>query len=188
MSPRTRTHVLAALLVVALAGCADPYTSDHARPAPPPPTSSRTKSGDVDRPGPPVGPQPETAERPSRSARQAARAFATGWANWDWRSAAGQQRALAGLATGDLAQQLRANESSTRIDASLARDKPASRGIVATIDLKTSQAHAAGLVVTREQPYTDGRADLGGQRYRVYVIRLTREQNGWGVSAWEPQP
>ena len=35
-----------------------------------------------------------------------------------------------------------------------------------------SATRAAGIVVTREQTYTDGRADLGGARYRVYLVRL----------------
>jgi hypothetical protein len=99
-----------------------------------------------------------------------------------------QSAANARLATAGLARQLRANASSARVDATLARDRPGARGSVVAIDLKAGNAEAAGIVVAREQTYTDGRADLGGQRYRVYLIRLKRERNGWGVSAWEPQP
>jgi hypothetical protein len=102
--------------------------------------------------------------------------------------AATQQRHLAQLASGPLASQLRANANSARIDASLARDRPGSRGAIAAVDLTSHGPRSAGIVVTREQSYTDGHADLGGRRYRVYFIRLTREQNGWGVRAWEPQP
>ena len=65
---------------------------------------------------------------------------------------------------------------------------PGHAGTVAAIDLKANVADAAGVVVTREQTYTAGRADLGGQRYRVYLVRLTRDAIGWGVSAWQPQP
>jgi hypothetical protein len=187
MTRKPILSVVTCALAVAITGCRDPYSSDRARPAPPPP-SSHTTPGDVDRPGPPAGQPRGMAERPSRSARQAAQSFATLWANWDWGSAARQQRALARLASGDLARQLQATASSARTDASLARDKPASRGTVAAVDLKHSHAKAAGIVVTREQTYTDGRADLGGQRYRIYLIHLTRKPNGWGVSAWEPQP
>ena len=175
-------------VVLALAGCEDPYANDRARPAPAPTKRSAATPGGVARPGPPWGPPPPTADGPSASPRQTAQSFATRWANWDWRSAARQQRALARLATGDLARQLRASATGARIDASLARDKPGSRGTVAAVDLKTSDTQAAGIVVTREQTYTDGRANLGGRRYRVYLIRLTREPNGWGVRAWEPQP
>ena len=178
--------LMGAVTALAMTGCQDPYAGDRARTAPAQ-ASSEATPGDIDRPGPPAGPPPVTAERPSSSARQAARSFATGWANWDWRSAASQQRALARLATGDLARQLRATAVSARIDASLARDKPGSRGTVAVVDLKTGDAHAAAIVVTREQTYSDGRADLGGRRYRIYVVRLNRAQKGWGVSAWEPQ-
>jgi hypothetical protein len=183
----TLSTVVAAL-AVAIAGCRDPYTSAPARPAPPPTKTSEATPGDIDRPGPTAAPAPAPADRPSATERQAARSFAARWANWDWRSAARQRRALARLATGDLARQLRANATSARIDATLARDKPGSRGTVAAIDITTSHTQAVGIVVTREQTYTDGRADLGGRRYRVYVVRLTRERKGWGVSAWEPQP
>jgi hypothetical protein len=186
----TRTLTITFVVVapaVAIAGCQDPYTSDRTRLAPTPTNSPRAATGDSDRPEPSAGSLP-LAAKPSPSARRAARSFATRWVNWHWRSAASQQRALARLATGDLARQLRANASSARIDASLARDKPGSRGTVAAIELRASEARAAGLVVTREQTYTDGRADLGGQHHHVYRIRLIRDSNGWGVSAWKPQP
>ena len=175
-------------VILALAGCEDPYADDRARPAPAPTKRSAATPGDVARPGLPTGPTPASANSPSASPRQAAWVFATRWANWDWRTAASQQRGLATLAVGALARRLRANAASVRIDASLARDKPGSRGAVAVIDLNADGQRAAGIVVARERTYTDGRADLGGQRYRVYLIRLTHQPNGWGVSAWEPQP
>ena len=175
-------------VVLSLAGCQDPYANDRARPAPAPTQRTAATPGDLARPGPPAGRSPPPADSLSRSPRHAARSFATRWANWDWRTAASQQRALATLAVGDLARQLRANADSARIDASLARDKPGSRGAVAAIDLNADGQRAAGIVVARERTYTDGRADLSGQRYRVYLIGLTYQQNEWAVSAWEPQP
>ena len=127
--------------------------------------------------------------RASRGARAVARSFATRWINWDWQTAAKQQRELAQLANDDLARTLRANASSARIDATLARDKPGSRGTVAAIQLKnTTAATAAGIVVTHEQTYTDARSELGGQRYRVYLVRLQRQRSRWEVSRWVPQP
>jgi hypothetical protein len=122
------------------------------------------------------------------SARRAARSFAARWINWDWQHAAGQQRALARLATGALAKQLRADAASARIDATLARDRPGSRGTVVTTALRASNAQADGIVVTHEQALTDGHAHLGGLRYRVYVVRLRRTPGGWEVGAWQPQP
>lgn len=95
---------------------------------------------------------------------------------------------MARSATGPLAEQLRANAVSARIDATLARDRPGSRGTVVTTVLRASNAQADGIVVTHEQGLTDGHAVLGGLRYGVYVVRLRRAPGGWEVSAWEPQP
>ena len=163
--------VTVALATVALAGCADPYAHHH-----------------------PLPRQPASAVRPPRtpvasaSAAVAARAFAKEWINWDWRSAATQQRHLAQLARGPLADQLRANANSARIDASLARDKPGSRGAIAAVDLTSHGPRSAGIVVTREHSYTDGHADLGGAHYRVYRVRLAAADRTWEVTTWAPQP
>ncbi len=91
-------------------------------------------------------------------------------------------------ATGALAEQLRANAVSARIDATLARDRPGSRGTVVTTALRANSSQADGIVVTHEQGLSDGHAALGGLRYRVYVVRLARAPGGWEVSAWQPQP
>jgi hypothetical protein len=178
--------VLVALLVLG-SGCQDPYSSHSSLSSPSPTMNREATPGHTSRPGPRI-PSPAPATTGSRSSRRAARSFATRWANWDWRTAAEQQRALATLATGRLARRLRANAGSARIDASLARDKPGSRGVVAGIELTTAGDRASGVVVTHEQTYTAGRADLGGQRYRVYLIQLSQAPNRWEVSAWEPQP
>lgn len=175
MRPPTRIRLLAAVLAAAVAGCQDPYAGDPGRSAKP--TATTTAALLRSSPAPSTVP-PE----------RVARAFAERWANWDGEHAARQQRALARLATGALSEQLRANAASTRIDATLARDKPGSRGNVVTVALRAASAQADGIVVTHEQTMTSGRADLGGLRYRVYVIRLKHERHGWGVSAWEPQP
>jgi hypothetical protein len=95
---------------------------------------------------------------------------------------------LSQSATGALAEQLRANAASARIDATLARDRPASRGTVVTTALRAQSARATGIVVTHEQALTDGHAALGGLHYRVYVVRLARASGGWEVSAWQPPP
>lgn len=176
------------LLAAALAGCQDPYAGDLAQPAPR--TSPRPAApSDSARPGPRAAPlRSSPSSRAPTSSRRVARSFVELWTNWNWQHAARQQRALARLTAGALAQQLRANAASARIDAALARDKPGSRGTVVTVALRATDAQATGIVVTHEQALTDGRADLGGRRYRVYVIRLRRAPHGWGVSAWEPQP
>jgi hypothetical protein len=186
MTRRLPIPAIAAVLV--LAGCQDPYANDQAGPARAATQHVTKTPSDTARPGPSATPPPAAARQPSASAREAARTFAARWANWEWRAASRQQRALARLAVGRFAQQLTANANSARIDATLARDRPGARGTVAAIDLDVRATRATGLVVTHEQTYTDGRADLGGRRYRVYLIRLASHNGGWGVSAWEPQP
>jgi len=165
---RRAIGALALVASLVVAGCGDPYAGA--------PTAPRRSS------------PPAATGRAVASAREAARLFATRWVNWDWHSAGRQQRALAGLAAGRLAGELKANADSARIDATLARDRPGSRGTVAAIDLRPSGQGTAGLVVTHEQTQTDGHADLGGARYRVYLVRLIQDHARWEVSAWEPQP
>jgi hypothetical protein len=158
------------VLVLVLVGCRDPYAAERAT------TSASTTTTTV---AEPAG---------GGSSGDAARTFATRWVNWDWRSAADQQRTLARLATGHLARDLTANARSARVDATLVRDRPGSRGTVAAVDLTTSQNRASGIVVTREQALTDGNPDLGGSRYRVYLPELVHNDGRWEVSAWQPQP
>jgi hypothetical protein len=182
------TALLALAAALAITGCNDPYTSHSAQRQPTPTRTAPPARSDTAEPGPAApATTPAVAQR-SRAARSAARSFATRWINWDWRTAASQQRALAKLATGALARILRANASSARIDATLARDKPGSRGTVTAIELKRTQAGAAGIVVTHEQTYTGGHADLGGQRYHVYLVQLHRAPHAWEVRRWAPQP
>jgi hypothetical protein len=164
-----RTHLVVVLLALTATGCQDPYARPE-RPAPAPATTTPVTSRDTG------------------GAKQAARIFASRWTNWDWRTAGAQQRALALLTAGKLAADLRANAGSARIDAGLARDKPSSRGDVVATDLRVQAASATGIVVTRERTYTAGHADLGGQHYRVYRVRLTLTNGHWEVSSWERLP
>jgi hypothetical protein len=181
------TTLLSLLAGLALAGCQDPY-SDRAQP-----NSTRTSTAEPSRDDTAAaGPVPaplvrHTTHRPL-AARVVARSFAARWVNWDWRTAARQQRALSRYASAELGRTLRANAGSARIDASLARDQPGSRGTVVAIDLKRTHSRVAGVVVTHEQTYTRGHADLGGQRYRVYLIELEPAHGRWEVKRWAPQP
>lgn len=179
----TRAHARLAMVLLACAvtGCADPYERQQRARRTADPAQTVT-------PGPPAGPISTATPTLGRSPRATSRAFAERWVNWDWRSASTQQRALARLATGSLAAQLRASARSSDVDASLRRDTPGVRGTVAAISLRTRSRRANGLIVTREQTYTAGRADLGGRRYRVYRIKLAGTSRGWEVSAWQPQP
>jgi hypothetical protein len=162
-----RRLALLAVLVLGLAGCRDTYPhTDTVRNVP----------------------RPQSAKVIRLAPEASARAFAERWVNWDWRTVASRQRELARMAAGALATQLRANAGSARIDATLARDRPGMRGTVAIVDLTQRREAATGLVVTREQTYTNEHADLGGPRYRVYRVALARAAGRWEVTGWEPQP
>ena len=174
-----------ALSACAASGCQNPYDQELRVPAR---SQTVVDPAQTVTPGPPATPVPRASPTPGLSARATAKAFALRWVNWDWRSVAAQQRALARLATGSLAVQLQASARATRADVSLRRDAPGMRGVVAAISLRTRSRLTTGLVVTREQTYTAGRADLGGRRYRVYRIQLAASSRGWVVSAWQPQP
>ena len=162
-------HLVLVGLALVAAGCRDPYSQPDQRE----PTRKATAAPEL---------------RTPSAAERAARAFATRWINWDWRTAGAQQRALARLASGELAADLMANARSARIDASLERDKPSSRGTVVGIDLTGAGAARSGVVATREQTYTTGRPDLGGRHYRVYRISLRSRTADWEVNAWHRLP
>ena len=89
---------------------------------------------------------------------------------------------------GRLAARLRADADAAARDETLARDKPANRGTVAAVSLNPRPGSARGLVVTRERTYTNGHADLGGARYRVYRVAISASHDGWTVTEWAPQP
>ena len=183
---RGRVHLaVIALLAGAAIGCQNPYDQESRVPAR---SQTVVDPSQTVTPGPPARPVPRASSTPGLSARATAKAFALRWVNWDWRSIAAQQRALARLATGSLAVDLQPGARATRADVSLRRDAPGIRGVVAVISLRARSRRATGLVVTREQTYTAGRADLGGRRYRVYRIKLVATSRGWEVNAWEPQP
>jgi hypothetical protein len=164
-----RVHLAVVVLALVAAGCRDPYSQPD----------RRAPTADAARP---------REHRDPADAERATRTFATRWINWDWRQAGAQQRALARLASRQLAADLNANARSARIDATLARDKPSSRGTVIGVDLPAAGATRSGVVATREQTYTAGQPDLGGQHHRVYRIRLTASHGRWEVSTWQRLP
>ena len=179
---RTLPIPAARALVLALAGCQDPYANDHARPAPArrPSTSRRRRATPLDRARRPRRrPQLQPpAERVAAAGRSHVRARAGPTGTGD-RVAASNGRSPDSPPAGSRSScaRTRAARGSTRASraTSPARAAPSPRS--------TSTAaprRAAGIVVTREQTYTDGRADLGGQRYRVYLIRLTSQPQGLG--------
>lgn len=131
-------------------------------------------------------PRPTVATpRPAAGRDAVIRDFATRWINWDWQSVPVQQRALARLASPNLARRLRAGASSARVAATLSRARPGSRGRLVFIRMTSARD---GLVLTQEETLTDGHADLGGEHYRVYLVSASERRGEWKVSRWEPQP
>src|SRR4051812_47244524 len=107
MTRRRMTQLAGATaLAVVFAGCQDPYQHQQAPDAVRPAAPAR---GGADRPGPRPPARARMPGAEAGSAGAAVRAFAAAWVNWDWRTLAAHQRALAGLAVGQLAEQLRAN-------------------------------------------------------------------------------
>jgi hypothetical protein len=185
MNHAATTRLALAAVALVLAGCQDPYQREQRQTAPTPATSV---SGDAERAGPRAPDVPPVPEAQASSAHGAARTFAGRWINWDWRTLPAHQRELARLGTGRLADELRANAKTSAANASLARDQPSSRGSIVAVDLHAEHAKASAVIVTREQTYTAGHADLGGQHHHVYRALLTRGIRGWEVSAWTPLP
>src|SRR3954471_15124898 len=101
---RTARLVMAAALALGIAGCQDPYQREPAQKRSPTATPA---PGDVERPGPRAPSLRIAPETPAGGARAVARAFASGWVNWDWRTLPARQRGLARLAAGRAAAQTR---------------------------------------------------------------------------------
>jgi hypothetical protein len=181
----TRQLRAATAIALVLAACRDPYQREQAQT---PSRPANSAPGDVEGAGPRAGAAPAMPAQRARSAHAAARAFASAWINWDWRTLADQQRALARLAADRLAAELRADAKTAAADTSLARDRPSARGRVIAVDLRADGGRPSAVVVTREQTYSSGHADLGGQQHRVYQARLSRGPHGWQVSRWTPLP
>src|SRR3954453_22047767 len=95
---------IAAALALVIAGCQDPYQREPAQKRSPTATPA---PGDVERPGPRAPTFRIAPETRVGGARAVARAFASGWVNWDWRTLPARQRGLARLAAGRLAAELR---------------------------------------------------------------------------------
>jgi hypothetical protein len=186
-----RTLLGAALAATVLAGCGgDPY-ADQRREAEQAVRAQATPTFDGRDAEPPRA-QPaapgalDTGAQPT--AREALEAFAERYVNWSWEDPDAQQRALAALATGSLARELRAAIGSGDA-ATLDRERPAQRGSVQIVQLRGGDAlRRRGVVVTREQSYHDERPDEGGLRWNVYTGVAERGADGWRLVEWQAQP
>jgi hypothetical protein len=191
---RREQHVAVLLACLALAACENPYTQSR-------PTAGESPRPDERRQGerprgdelpPAVSPSAGASALPEqprrRSARAALEAFCRQWANWSWRSIERQQQRLARLAAGRLAIELAAEARQAKLDRALRRDRLAMRGLLVAVDLDSPASPGRAVCVTREREIQNGRGELGGGRHRVYLATLDRDRQGWGVSAWQPQP
>jgi hypothetical protein len=186
----------AALLLacLALVGCQDPYTQgattaeDSARRYERR-QAERPRGDELPPPAPPAAAVPAfNVSAARRTARAALQAFCSQWANWSWRTIDSQQSKLARLATGPLAEQLRAQARQARLDRTLRRDRLAMHGRPVALDLAPPGAPGQAVCVTREQELQNGRGELAGGRHRIYIATLEHTAQGWGVSRWQPQP
>jgi hypothetical protein len=186
--------VAALLACLALAGCEDPYTQSTptAGESPRPDErrqAERPRGDELPPPAPPSARPSAFSEAPRRrSARGALEAFCSQWANWSWRTIERQQRRLARLAAGRLAAELAAEARQAKLDRALRRDRLAMRGLLVAVDLDPPASPGRAVCVTREREIQNGRGELGGGRHRAYLATLDRDRQGWGVSAWQPQP
>jgi len=175
MSPRAT--IAAGLVSVALAGCGlrDPYTTT---------TGVRTQPRSAV-PGAPTPPAPSRQAQGATGARSEQSLllrFATAWINWTAASLPAQRTALAALATGELAGQLR-QDAAQALRSRLQEVTGAySRGrYVGVIPQPDGQL----VVVTYEQAAPEGGAQAQAA-YHVYLARAQHTSSGWRLSEWQP--
>jgi hypothetical protein len=162
--------LLLAAAAILLAGCglADPYArQSHAHPV------------GVAQSAKPPAPQP--ALEPTTSAATVLARFAQVWVNWSATTLPAERSALLALATGPLAQQLRADAAQAAKTQLQEVSNAYSRGRY--IGLIADQADRT-LVLTYEEV-----APLGGQpqgAYHVYLARTEHTALGWRVTEWQP--
>jgi hypothetical protein len=181
------------MTMVALVGCEDPYaerSGDPGRAAEVEHAREHQARGDELAPlSPERDSAPDDPARPGAATPRAAlERFCAQWANWNWRTIDRQQSRLAGLATGELRRQLEREAAARRLDRSLRRDRLSVSGRLVAVDVKPGGRRRLAACVTHEEEIQRGRGELGGSRHRVYLASLDRDRQGWGVSAWEPQP
>jgi hypothetical protein len=179
-------RIVALLLVVLLASCADPYAQDR-DPSGTPPGEDAGRGDERPPRAPARDTAPVVANNAGDTPRVAIHAFCSQWANWTWRTIERQQRRLASMATGPLRSQLAAEASLRAQDGALRRDRLGVRGRVVAIDVKRGAQARDAVCVTWEEPLARGHVDVEGGRHRVYLATVARTDTGWAVRRWEPQ-
>jgi hypothetical protein len=187
-----RSAVVTLALCLAASGCTDPYSEPASRT--PPSTSGTTHAAAAESTGDtrPLEPTPAppiavgSVATPSPAAL--ARAYARAVVNWDWHTLANRLKGLrersASALSADLAGAIRA----TRADESLARDRPASHGVVVAVSVQGRGVSRRLVVVTRERETASGVDPLGPATHRVYFGKARRIADGWRMVGWRRAP
>lgn len=185
MTKRAVPLVLVVSTILAGCGLQDPYSKGSHTASPATPTTA---------------PQTHTPPRQSSGGASGARGqqasgaagalseqsvlgrFATAWINWTAASLPAQRTALAALATGELAGQLR-QDAAQALRSRLQEVTGAySRGrYVGAIP----QPNDRFVLVTYEQAAPEGGAQPQGA-YHVYLARAQHTSSGWRLSEWQP--
>jgi hypothetical protein len=192
-----RSPAFLAALCFALGGCSDPYADPASTPrsdprspsvSHAPTTRSSPPPGDA-RPAEPVPAATALTWRYATPSPQLlARAYARDAVNWDWHTLSDRLERLREQSAGRLSAELKHAIRASRIDESLARDRPASEGTVASVTVRGDGTKRRLLVVTRERETASGVEPLGPATYRVYLGEAERTTDGWRIIAWSRAP
>lgn len=166
-------HALTAILAVAAVAVTGCGISDPD--APPPPTT--TAAAALEQPSRRVSTPPSPAA--SYGERGLLARFARAWFTYTFSALPAQQRELAGLATGALAQQLARNGEADLQAQYIRVTSIRSHGEVEAIVVRP---HAA-IVVTREALTTNGQTQTA---WDIYLATVANTTAGLRVATWTP--
>jgi len=176
--------LLACMIAVALvlAGCSNPDATGT--------TAASTQASPQSAGEPPApAPPPPSAQSPAQvqpTPTGALTAFAERDVNWNWKTLAGDQRALAAIAVGAarLAEQQAA--ASSTADTTIASAEIWNRGTLVSVAPDRSKP-GTWVLVTREQTGGDSQYEGLPAAYHVTLAELARVPGGWAVERWSPQ-
>lgn len=184
MNNRRPARLLCALaaltLMLALAGCSDPYAS----------MSSSTPATGVQNAGEPSAPGPsangEHSTRLQATPQRALTQFGVLYTNWTWRTLARDQQTLEAMSVGAarLAEQQAA--AATRADSTLARARLANHGELLAIAPDMTRS-GWWILITREQTSGNGEYEALPASDHVTLAQVAHLDRGWAVSQWLPQ-
>jgi len=177
---RLRALAAAAAAGVALSGCANPD-------APAPGLASEGTSGNAGEPPAPAPPRLPDQDPASlqATAEAAVERFAAVYTNWDYRTLAVEQHALASISVGAARLQARQAAVSAR-NQLLARAHVWSRGVILSVSRDRARP-GWWVLVTREQTGGSGEYRSLPATLHVTLALAVAVNRGWAVSQWQPQ-